>query len=736
MVVEVGSINWYKYLSKFGIEEVSKKVRRKNRQRILNVYSAFDIETSTIWLNPNKQLYDVHSFMYHWQFCIEEYTVVGRTWEQFFDFLKILREAIEKIREDNNLTQNPLLIVFVHNLSYEWTFLASLYPFRNDELFLREERKPIYCRMFDTFELRCSYLQTNLSLEALCKQTGVKHKLSGQEFDYDKIRYPWTPLTDKELEYCVTDVESLVQAMKFRIQRGGDNLQTAPITSTGYVRRECKDSIKDLFLDMREMKPGKKEFQLLRKSFRGGNTHANKLLVDQILYDVNSYDITSSYPTQQLTHKFPMKPFKWLVLKQKRPEARISRVFNFIGLGYAVVGTYQFKNIRLKNPKYPIPYISLSKCDAKGADRYDKDEGEHKKGDKINPNDLDMIIDNGRILQCSYMEISLTEIDLKIVLEQYTYDKFDVIEAMVASKDYLPLPYREVILDYYKQKTLLKGDDTEDGKYMYTKSKNSLNSVYGMSCTNPVHNDIVYDPGHIMKDIPDHDGDYYVKCYDDYSDDELEKLLKNAPFPYQWGVYCTALAREQLEQAIRLTIKPDGSSNLVYVDTDSIKVIGDINLQPLNEKLKQRAIKMGAYAEDSKGKVYYMGLFSFDGHADRFVTQGAKRYAYETDGKIKITVAGVSKKINEKTGIPFAVEELKKLERFRVGMTWRKAGGVTAVYNTKDDFIYTEPTTGNKLHITSNVSLVPSTYVMTYSDDYALLMKDIMLYGDYRREIE
>ena len=129
-------------------------------------------------------------------------------------------------------------------------------------------------------------------------------------------------------------------------------------------------------------------------------------------------------------------------------------------------------------------------------------------------------------------------------------------------------------------------------------------------------------------------------------------------------------------------------------------------------------------------------MFESDGHYDQFITQGAKRYAYMTDGHIGVTVAGVSKKVNEKTGIPFAVEELKSLDRFRVGMTWRKAGGTISVYNDADDFDYTDPATGKTIHITKNVAIVPSTYVMTYAKDYRLLLNEIQLYGDYQRERE
>lgn len=703
MIVEVGSINWYEYLKGFGLIEESKKRRKsQNKHRVLNVYTAFDIETSTVWTNADHSLFDVHSFMYVWQFQIEEYTVKGRTWPEFFILLDVLRTAIEQIREENKLPVNPLLVVWVHNLAYEWQWISGYYNFTNDEVFFRDVRKPIYCRMFDTFELRCSYIQTNMSLSALCKQTGVKQKLSGQKYDYDKIRFPWTELTPFEEEYTTVDVESLVKAMKYRVSRGGDNLQTVPLTSTGYVRRECKEALKDQFLDLRELKPAEKEYRLLRKAFRGGNTHANRYYVNQIVDNVYSYDISSSYPTQQLTQLFPVKPFRWLDINHRTAEKRMSRVLQFIGLGYAVVGTYQFKNLRLKNHREPIPYISLSRCQAMGTD------------------DMEMILDNGRILEAGYVEISLTEIDLEIVLDQYVFDSIDVIECMVAQKDYLPASYRAVIQDYYNKKTALKGDDTEDGKYIYMKSKNMLNAVYGMSATDPVHQDIFYK-----------DGDYKVSGYEDFTQDELLKLLKNASFPYQWGVYTTALARKQLQMAIKLC-----GDRIVYCDTDSVKVIGNIDISRLNEKLKAKAIQSKAYADDMKGERHYIGMFEPDGHYDQFITQGAKRYAYMTDGHIGVTVAGVSKKVNEKTGIPFAVEELKSLDRFRVGMTWRKAGGTISVYNDADDFDYTDPATGKTIHITKNVAIVPSTYVMTYAKDYRLLLNEIQLYGDYQRERE
>lgn len=453
MLVDFRSVDWLSFFRQYGLVPRAKRQRRNKKQELVNVYSAFDIECSTVKIGSGKT--DYHSFMYIWMYQIEDYLIKGRTWEEWFQLLDLLRAALVEYGNEMKLAENPVMVSWIHNAAYEFTFISHYYHFQDDECFFRDARKPIYFRMFKAFEFRCSYIQTNLSLKALTKQAGVKQKLSGQEFDYNKIRFPWTELSAYEEEYTTTDVESLVKAMKYRVQRGGDTLLTVPLTSTGYVRRECKAALKDRYLQINDMKPykgenGKRIYRLLRACFRGGNTHSNRFYVGRICEDVYSYDIASSYPTQQLTKKFPMKPFKWL-----DGDLSLERVFMFIGLGYAVVGEYHFTGIRLKNPREPIPYISLARCEAST-----------------------FKLDNGRILKAGYLEISLTEIDLEIIFDQYTFDKLEVIQCMVADKDYLPPEYRAVIQEYYNKKTSLKGDDTEDGKYIYMKSKNMLNSVY------------------------------------------------------------------------------------------------------------------------------------------------------------------------------------------------------------------------------------------------------------------
>ena len=716
-----------------------------------NIICAFDIETSTVWLDEDKEKYDVHSFMYVWQFQIEDYTIIGRTWDDFLNFLQVLKADLDRF------VAPVAIIIWVHSLAYEFSFLSGIYPFRDDECFFRDVRKPIYCKMFGCFEFRCSYLQTNMSLSTLCKQMGVKQKLSGQKFNYEKVRYPWTELTDYELEYIVTDVESLVKAMKKRIVLGGDTLLTVPLTSTGYVRRECKESLKDLYYKINDIKPMIDEYKLLRKAFRGGNCHSNREMVGKVLEDVYSYDIVSSYPTQQLTQQFPMTKYQWL-----KPPISIKTIAMYQGLNFSIVALYQFKNIRLKDEHEPMPYISLSKCRGYGYSSFD---GWMKQK---------QVIDNGRILEADYIEIALTEIDLEIVLDQYDFDEMGILQCMIAKKDYLPQEYRNVIMKYYTHKTALRGDDSEEGLFLYGHSKSLLNGVYGMSATDPIHAEIKYCKGKYRKSdyniVPTGKIDFpylttkdqqrmrkrgrlfhldrkrvhakYKKWREETNRNGVNKILKKAPFPYQWGLYTTCLARFQLHQAIKLCGK-----QLAYIDTDSVKTVGPVPIEKLNDKLLMKAKQAKAFADDRNGKRHYIGLFESDGHYTRFLTQGSKRYCYEKDKKLGITVSGVTKHVNEKTGIPFAVEELKTkgdktlsnleaMKRFKPEFTWVKAGGTMSVYNDKDDFDYVDPETGKTVHIGKNVAIVSSTYKMTYSKDYSELLTNISLYGTYKRERE
>lgn len=628
--------------------------RRNNKRKYKDLFCAFDIESTNDY-SINQ------AFMYIWQFQIEDNTVVGRSWDEYLTFCERLQE---------NLKSDEYLMVYVHNLSYEFSFLKGVYPFDNEEVFATESRKVLKCEMYGCMEYRCSYFLTNMSLAAFTAKMGVIQKLSGEEFNYKKIRYPWTVLSDRELEYCITDVISLVEALKvyFSIER--DNFYTIPLTSTGFVRRDVKSAMRHFNKnELQSMLPDYDIFCILREAFRGGNTHANRYYAEQVLTNISSYDRVSSYPDVQINELFPMS--HWIKEDPADVDRLMKKIYKHRRACLMRVG---FSGIRLKDPMDGCPYIPKHKC--RNLTRHDND--------------------NGRILDADYLEISLTDIDFKIILQQYDFDTIRFFDFYHCRYSKLPKPMRETVQKYYQDKTDLKNVKGQELYYMMAKAK--LNSIYGMCVQSPVKQNIDY-----------FDDEFIERA--DPEPDLLDAHNKKAFLSYAWGVWTTARAREQLQIAINKT-----GYNFVYCDTDSVKFIddGSISFDEYNESRKLDSIKNGGVAQDRSGKNYYLGLYDNEGTYKEFITMGAKKYAYTDDqDNLHITIAGVAKTAGAK--------EMKTIHNFKEGYTFYAAGGTELVYND-DPEIKSITREGRELLITSNVMIKDSTYTLGVTGEYKRIL--------------
>ena len=80
----------YEYVRKAKIQSrPSGNPHGRKNIRYLDVMAAFDIETTRL-----SDLIPEQSVMYVWQFQIDEYTIMGRTWEEFTQFLALLKEQL------------------------------------------------------------------------------------------------------------------------------------------------------------------------------------------------------------------------------------------------------------------------------------------------------------------------------------------------------------------------------------------------------------------------------------------------------------------------------------------------------------------------------------------------------------------------------------------------------------------------------------------------------------------
>lgn len=638
---------------------------------------AFDTETSYI-----KEL-DAQC-LYIWQFQLDEaLTVIGRTWSEFIQFADGIRSVLPK---------NTYLVTYIHNLSYEFQFMRSLFNVDPDDVFVVKSRR-ILKWMCGGFEFRCSYLQSNMNLAEFTKKFNVKHqKLSGAEFDYSKVRYPDTELTPLELEYCVNDVIGLVESIKAEMERDDDNLYTIPLTSTGYVRRDVKKALR-LWgsYKVNELLPDAEVYTLLREAFRGGNTHANRYFVKNPDYplppieNVHSADRSSSYPDVQVNYKFPMSSFKrvekditYTQLKQHYIERR----------GYALVFRMQIDNLELKDYFNPCPYIS-----------YDKARNVRGK-----------MLDNGRLLGAEHCEVTITDIDFQIIDNQYNLSDANtaITDLYFAHYDYLPDELRDLVKGYYIQKTALKG--IEEQQLFYDKYKNLINSVYGCSAQDPAKDNILY--------VEDAVEDNIYQCEGAPIIDIL--AAAHPTMPYQWGVWTTARARERLQLMID-AVHDNAGSEFVYTDTDSVKYIGEFDLEQINKDLRQLAIDNGAYADDIKGERHYMGIYEYEkkNFAVKFETMGAKSYVYEDrDGKLHITIAGVPKKLGA-----VELENMGGFSAYQVGATFRD--GVTETkYNDTRQYKRVN-IDGHAVEVTSNLIIKDSFHQIGFAQDYSILLSTL-----------
>ena len=632
---------------------------RKRRPQYKDCVCAFDIETTT-----DGDL----NWMYVWQFQFDDLvTVVGRTWDEFRDLLQWLQDHSNGSR----------WMVFVHNLSYEFQYLQGIYPFTNEEVFATDTRKVAKCEMFDCIEFRCSLFLSNMSLDNFTRTMRVDHrKQSGDDFNYSKIRYPWTRLTRNEIKYATYDVIGLVEAVKALMRANNDDLNTIPLTNTGYPRRDIKDLMRMFSrYKLQQMQPDYPLFCLLRETYRGGNTHASRFWAGTIVDSAKvgrilSYDRSSSYPDVLVNRPYPMGA--WTMEEAPDPE----RLYHLLKKNKAVIFRVGFTNVRLHDQRWPVPYLSKDKC-RRIQDGY---------------------FDNGRILSAEYLETSLTDIDFRILLNEYDYDDMAIDVLYWTEYQELPMQFKAMVNRYYHTKTRLKG--VEGQEVLYNVSKAKLNALYGMTAQVPVKQNVIYNGGE-------------WSLGEEAEEDLLKKHNKNAWSSYAWGCWCTAWARYELELGILKAEEFSGS--FIYADTDSIKYIDKgQDWSEMNAEYRTRSEKRDASAVDPQGIRHWMGVFEEDAEYRRFITLGSKRYAYEDmKGKLHITVSGVSKKKG--------AEELQKLENFRDGFVWYHGGKTESKYVDHPDQRYITRC-GKKIEITPYVIINDTTYTLSLSDEYRSLI--------------
>ena len=666
-------------------------IGRKNKY--IDTIFTFDIETTSVYMlndkiypaffykdlsQKEKDSCSFYGFMYIWQLGINDVVYYGRTWQELKDFLYKI----------DTYTQGYKKYFFVHNLSFEFQFLKGEFNF--EKVTARNTRHVMTACFVDyNIEMHCTYIMSNVSLAKLADVYNLPVEKKLGDLDYNKIRTSDTLLTDIEFSYCEYDCLIVYYYILFELEKYKE-LAKIPITYTGHVRKEFRGIVNNDYgykaVVKKSINTDPHIYNLLTQAFMGGYTHANAYYSNRIIENVDSFDFTSSYPYVMLSEKYPGGEFKKDNIKTA--DEMLKR--------FAYILVVKFKNIK---SKYYNNFISFSKCRNIRGGHYD----------------------NGRVVSAKELEITLTDIDFRFILKAYS-GTYQILESYSTYYRYLPMQYINFILDKYETKTKLK--NVQGKEIEYALSKNMFNSLYGMTVTNTIRDNVIYDNTDGWYTEPLSNIDILMKL----SEEKAKGFLS-----FSYGVWVTAYARRNLLENVLLL-----DDYVVYCDTDSIKLASGYNkdiienynknvVDKLKKVSKELSIDIKRYSpKDIKDIEHTLGLFEMEYTSKNqkehtykeFKTLGAKKYAYKSyDDKTFITVSGVPKK--------GAAALNNNLDNFTDDLIFKyeDTGKNILLYNDNQDVIIVTDYLGNKKVITdkSGSCILPTTYVLKNSVDMTML---------------
>lgn len=634
--------------------------KRRNRKSYLYAteYAVLDTETSHAGEDAG--------WVYQWAFKLADLFIIGRRPSEFIRLLELLRDHYE-------LSGMKSIIIYVHNLSYDFQYLKwDLKRYDPNLSVMATDAHSVLIADIFGFRLLCSYKLSGLSLDLFAKTYAETYRKAYGLIDYNIIRYQDDELTPDDWEYMLSDVAAQHDAIRGLLTaQGYKYAYQAPYTSTGFVRTDCrKASEKYAFNWNNKFKISAldlEQYKLCRAAFMGGITIASWHYAGLTVRSdrLRHLDFTSSYPARQMLDYFPKGKPMWYGVIDDMDE------FRDVLDTYCCIFILTLHNVKIR-PGITAPYIPSSKCRLL------------QNGSKL----------NGKVTSADALTIVVTEIDYKWIQRQYTWTEMAVDMMLTFVRGRAPAFLRRKVMDYFDAKCKLKRDDPR----LYMASKAKLNGIYGMTATAIIRDSFKLDDELFLRNVPDDDQDQLRTFYNS----------RNSFLPYQLGIYTTAWARDALMTMIECV----GYDNFLYCDTDSVFYLEtDQNRQRIDEMnaaLRERALKAGAFIDDN-----ILGYATPEPRLRAFRALHAKCYALEEwngiDYALRVVIAGIPKRATVwEHGTPRTVtnaEELGCIDNLEDGFVFRHCGGNRVIYN--EDRPRIENINGHETEISSSAVITP-----------------------------
>ncbi len=641
-------------------------------------YESIDGKPAVSWLSFGRfKLYSIKNKILENYFFREWY-------ELMFIFQKIKRKYY-----------NYEVICYCHNLSFEFDFIIKNIS-KPTKILSNSTHGIISGKIEDCNILfKCSYKLSGYSL----RKIGEMVKLPKLDAEYKNI-YPTDEIPEIYKEYNERDCDIVAKyIIDIELKKYG-TLSKIPLTKTGKVRHKFSEFYK-LYEDDNcewDLLPNEDCYDAMMDAFQGAITISNPVFTNIELLNVDSYDITSSYPFTMFKEQFPYTIKKTNNLSK----SQISKPF--------WIAKIKFINIR---SKFAWQWLSISKIQ-----EYDINSARFY---------------NGKLISCEYMIRTVTNVDFQSISDTYYFDDFEIIEFYEMEKyDYLPQAYIDTLMYFakikhelkMKMKSYEKGDlklteqEFHDLQRDYMLSKNDFNSIYGMAVQKLVQPEYTVDVNFlwIEKEVP-------------YEYKKGKHMKRN----FLYGIYILAYSRRNLLKAI---IK-NCPETFVYADTDSIKYIGGSEFVDTNERLQDEFLQHD-YLKD-------LGVFDYEITYKEFKVLGAKKYCYtkeKTGDFVHLTVAGLPKKIDANTREEIAY--INSIEDFKAGTLFKDCKLAKAYINNQN-ITYVDWETTEVIEFTKDMThthkfiedtgIITNGGVVLYPTSYLLdiTKDDLFIISDYQK---
>lgn len=594
---------------------------------------------------------------------------------------KFFRTMESVITYLNSITITEQLICFCHNLDYELFHIlretkgngitstkTDIYNMPMGLSIFRDKNAPlnIWLEEMPNINFRDSYALFNKSV----KQLGKELNLLKLDYDYTVIRTPYDKLDQIDYDYNERDNIIVAKSLFKRWDERGETLETTPLTFTASTKKDRhnfisthygKTELRALNIDNANSYDNYDFYKIVIEAYQGGLTTANKNYFNKKINNLMmSIDITSSYPYQMSSRRFPyydkryVNHFKWTEADEFYSEILHGLSFDELPKYTPVKGyfaTVEFENIEIKNDNYLIPLSSSNTIIIEGE-----------------------TVINGKVLKADRIVMSVDNVTLTWINMCYFYDDIRVTELITTTKDrYLRKGEIYFILNNFRIKQTMKGVAGQELNYALAKV--TCNNMYGVKVQKPLKDRYEIVDGEIIKMEFKDEYNFDISCediYNNFIELKTQNHFKNMTGKnfdiFSDGVYVTAYARFMLlDMMIKLY---NIGCPTVYCDTDSLKFICkdsktiqkfiyNVNYEIIENN--KRIYRFTEYKKDFNvpdkdfNEVCKLGTWDIENDIINgevilykyFKTMGAKKYAYISGNGIHTTIAGCSKKVSD-----------------------------------------------------------------------------------------